>query len=399
VEPSEQSDIRKQRLARRRRRVQSEQQLSIGITVGGAVLVVSILVIVLLSSRGPRQTPEERAAAERAASAQVRKLVPPPVPTQLRKPRTKEQEEEEERRRRQVKHLSGKALREQINKEYDAAKRRAGLYVKKGWWGKAIQQYDRLTGRYDDEELRLRCQPEIDELMDLASEAFKDTKRAADQRAAAHEFDGGRKLLLDFAASCGIDDYAQQARELADKMTERKDTFLAAHYRQSMAPIEAMLPDWRLEEAVAAAAALRFDTPKYQGLHRARLAELKALAALKKQMIRKVNFAVPRVKKRAVRARGLPGDLMGADAKGLEASTAHGDERFTWVEIGPDAGMHLALLAGDPSDSGHRLAVARLMIEVGYLKQARQQLDAARRLGADTAADEERLARREPKGE
>ena len=396
----ERSDQRKQRLERRRRKAQSERQAGVFITVGGIVAVLIVLFLVLLSSSSSRSKVDSarQAAVEQAQSEQLRKSLPPPVPTVVRKPRSKEQEEEEARRRRRPKHLGGDALREQIDKEFRAAQQRAKRYAKRGQWGKALKAYEHLNDRYDDEELRLRCQPEIDELMEKAADTFRDTKRQADGLAQAHRYDKARKLLLDLAKSCEIDAYAEEAREIAAKLEERKVVYLERNYVESLTLIEALLPEWKFEEAVAKASALRFGTPKYQGLLAARTAEFRELVALKKKMIDIINNALPRVQKRAISAPGLPGEFTDADVDGLRAESRAGKEKYTWMALKGEATLRLALLAGERDDAQHRLTVLRLLVEVGYLKQARQQLDVAKRLGVDTAAIEAKLHQKEGPG-
>ena len=397
----ESSDQRKQKLERRRRRAAAERQRAMSITVGGIVAVVVVLFLVWVSTRsGRRIDPKEQAAIERAQSEQVRKLAPRPVPTVLRKRPTKEQlEDRKARERRRPRQLSGDALREQINKEFDAARRRAGLYVKGGQWGKALKAYERLNDRYDDEELRLRSQPEIDELMERAADAFRDTKREAAGLAAGHRYDGACKMLLELAKSCGIETYGEDARALVAKYGQQKAEHLERSYREALAPIEAMVPEWKFEQAVAKAAALRFGTPKYQGLLAARLAELRGLMALKKKMMDVVNNAMPRVQKRAIRAPGLPGEFTDADADGLRAESRAGKETYTWMALKGEATLRLALMGGGRDDAKHRMAVLRLLVEVGYLKRAKRELEVVRRMGVDVGAIEAMLEEREDGGE
>ena len=398
--PSETPDDgrRQQRVERRRRRASAQQQMGIAITVGGVVLVLIIAVIVLLSSRSPPEPPPEvRAAQQQAESEVLQKLLPKPVPTVLRRKRTEEETEEAKRKRLHRKGLSGKALREQIDKEYQAGLRRSRLYKKEGQWGRAIKTLEELTERYDDEELRLRVQPELDELLEQAGDAFRDAKRHAEHLAKNHEYEAARKHLLDYAKTCEIDAYAEDAGGIAETYTGKRAAYLAAHYRQSIQPINALLPEWKLEDALEQAGKLSFAEPEYKEKHRKRVAELRALVDLKAKMIQKINGAMPRVSKRAIRAPGMAGAMTDADRNGLKAETSDGRaEEYTWVQLGPEATMRLALLCGDQKSAQHRLAVARLLLDVGYLKRARIQLEAAKNLGADTAADEERLAEKQP---
>jgi len=396
-EHHDEEGLRAERLERRRRRAAAQQQTNVAITIGGIVLVLAIIFVVWLSTREPPPPPPEvRAAREKAESERLEKMLPDPVPTVLRRKKTDEELEEEKRQRLYRKGLSGDALRKQIDKEYHAALRRSRIYRKRGDWNAAIKTLDELTERYDDEELRLRVQPELDELMEAMTDAWKDAKRHADQLAGNHEFRDAREHLMKFAEASGVDAYAEEAKEVGDRYLEQRAAYLAQQYREAITPVNALLPEWKLEEALAEAQKLRFEEPEYKEKLRRRIAELRALVELKTAMIHKINRAMPRISKRAIRAPGMAGEMTDASAAGLKAETADGRaEEYTWISIGPEAVMRLALLCGDQKDRKHRLAVARLLIEVGHLKRGKMQLEAAKNLGADTAAAEELLASKE----
>ena len=388
--------LRKERLERRRRRAASQQQTNIAITVGGAVLALAIVVIILISSRSNEPPPEVRALEEKAEAERLQKLLPKQVPTVLRRKKTEDELEEEKRKRLHRKGLTGKALRGQIDKEYHAALRRSRIYRKRGEYAQAIETLEQLSERYDDEELRLRVQPELDELLEQARDAFADAKRHAESLVRNHEYRAARKHLLDFVATCGMEAYAEEARELGDKFIGQRAAYLAQHYRESIEPIDALVPQWKITEALDQALKLSFEEPEYKDKHARRVAELRALVELQTRMIDKINRAMPRVSKRAIRAPGMAGEMSDASVTGFKAETSDGrEEQYTWDQIGPEAVMRLALLCGDQKDPQHRLAVARFLTEVGHLKRARIQLNAAKNLGADIAADAERLSARE----
>lgn len=394
-------DNKKQRSERRRRRTAAEQQSGLVISIVGGVLILAILFIVLLSSRSNRQPPPEVVAAQNQREAKrLEKLLPDEVPTVMRRKKTAEELEEEERKRRQRKVLTGKALRDQINREYEAALRRSRLYKKQGDWGRAIKTFEEVGDRYDDEELRLRCQPEIDELREQSADAWRDAKRQADQLASNHKYKDAKKALEAFAKSCGIEGYAEECTALGEQYMGKRAAHLEAEYRTAHAAIDALPPQWKLAEAVEQAEALKFSEPEYQERHRRRVAELRAILGLQGAMIHKINRARPRISKRAIRAPGLAGDMASADRNGLKAESADGSrtDEYTWADIGPEAVMRLALLCGDPKDEKHRLLVGRFLLEVGLLKRAKMQLKAAKELGADTAGLEERLAAKEAAG-
>ena len=394
----EQIDNKKQRGDRRRRRAASEQQTGLVVSIVGGVLILAILFIVLISGRANRRPPPEVVAArDRQEAKRLQKLLPDEVPTMLRRKKTAEEIEEDDRKRRFRKTLTGDALRDQINKEYEAGLRRSRLYKKQGDWGRAIKTLEDIGDRYDDEELRLRCQPEIDVLREQSADAWRDAKRHAGQLAANHKYREARTALEAFAKSCGIDAYREECTELGEQYMQKRAAHLEAEFRTAHAAIDALPPQWKLAEALQQAEALRFAEPEYQERHRKRVAELRAIVDLQDRMIFKVNRSTPRISKRAIRAPGLAGDMAEADRAGLKAESADGSrtDEYTWADVGPEAVMRLALLCGDPKDEKHRLLVARFLLEVGLLKRAKIQLEAAKGLGADTAELEERLRAKE----
>ncbi|HUT35738.1 MAG TPA: LPXTG cell wall anchor domain-containing protein [Planctomycetota bacterium] len=286
-----------------------------------------------------------------------------------------------------------RTLRERIEAEYEAAKRRVELYVGQNRWGDAIAALERVMDRYDDEELRLRADPEVVELRRQANRAFKARMAEADKLAGEGRVADARKVL-DGVTAFGIEDFTAQAKERVKQLVAREDAEAAAHYAQAIAAIDATLPTWGFEAALAEVRKLKFDRPQYQELHARRVRRIEALVALKKQIIDAILDAKPRLDKRTLGVPGWPGELTVADAEYIHTITRQGEEKIAWERLGPDASARLALLAGNAKDPKHVLAVARLLLELGHLERAREELDRARHLGADTAADEADLASR-----
>ncbi|MBM4038489.1 MAG: hypothetical protein FJ290_08240 [Planctomycetes bacterium] len=287
-----------------------------------------------------------------------------------------------------------RTLRERIEAEYEAAKRRVELYVSQGRWADAIAALERVMDRYNDEELWSRAEPEAVELRRQANRAFKAKLAEADKLAAEGRVAEARKTLESIAAF-GIEDFTAQAKERIKQLAEREDAEAAAHYAQAIGAIDAMLPSWRFEEALATGRKLKFDRPHYQELAARRVKRIEELAALKGAIIEAIVNAKPRLDKRTLGVPGHPGELSVADAQFIHTVTRHGVEKIAWERLGPEPSARLALLAGNAKDPNHALAVARLLIELGHLDRAKEELDKARQLGAQTAADEADLARRQ----
>jgi len=282
-------------------------------------------------------------------------------------------------------------LRERIDKEYEAAKRRVELYLGQNRWGDAIGALEHVLDRYDDEELRLRADPELVELRRRANRAFKAKMAEASDHAAAGRFPEARKALESIIASFGRDEFTAPAKEELKLLAEREDAEAAAHYARSIAAVNAILPSWRFDDALAEARKLKFDRAQYQEALARRIERIQALLALKKKIIERIINASPRLSKRSMGVPGLPGELTIADQENLHAITDKGEEKIPWERLGPTGAARLALAAGSKDDAKHRLAVARLLMEVGHFEAAKEQLEAAKALGAQVAADEAEL--------
>lgn len=286
-------------------------------------------------------------------------------------------------------------LRERIDKEYEAAKRRVELYLGQNRWGDAIGALEHVLDRYDDEELRLRADPELVELRRRANRAFKAKMAEASDHAAAGRFPEARKALESIIATFGRDEFTAPAKEELKILAEREDAEAAAHYARSIAAVNAILPSWRFQDALAEAGKLKFDRAQYQQALARRVERIQALLALKKKIIERIINASPRLSKRAMGVPGLPGELTIADQDNLHAITDKGEEKIPWERLGPTGATRLALAAGSKDDARHRLAVARLLLEVGHLEAAKEQLEAAQALGAPIADEEAELAARQ----
>jgi len=392
-------------MERRRRKYQTERQLALALSIGGGVVVLLIFIAILVTSGSSN----ESGAAARPPV--VRRHVVPAVEPAPKAPFAEQADEGEEpeeppkprprKRRRRNGPLYGKALREAINNAYLAARRRAKRYAKEGRWGKAIDAMEKVTDHFDDHELRLRAQPDIDDFREQAKAAYLAKTREAEQLADAGQFQKARKIVLGIADTFGIESYVEKARGRAQKLAERKVEAEEAHYARSLEPIEQAILAWDFEGALARASRLRFEGAKYRQRLAVRVQRIGELVAMKKKMIAAVNTAMPRLRKRDLRAPGLKGDLVEANPRFILAESERGQERIPWIKFGREGALRLALVAGEKDDASHRLAVARLLIEVGYFRRAKQQLAQAKRLGAQTDADEAELERRvqDAKGE
>ncbi|NQT88882.1 hypothetical protein HQ560_19095, partial [bacterium] len=281
-----------------------------------------------------------------------------------------------------------------IEGAYRNAMARAEKHAAAGQWGKALHAIREVDDAYDDMATRRKCQAAIEGLHGRAEVAYGKAKDEAEGLVRQGQYDAACAVLQKVVDTFGMEGFVEKARERAAALQTQKWDEAENDYRTRMAPMEALLPEWKFDEALAGAEALTFRYEKYQKLLAARIARMRGLVALRKKMVTTVNGALPRIKKSDVRAPGLPGTLAEAGVEGVTCQTQRGEEKVSWVKLGPEAILRLALMAGSDDDAGHRLAAARLLMEVGRHTRAKQQLALAQRLGADTTADEEELAAR-----
>jgi len=389
-------DAHAHRIDRHRGKADTGQQLALGLSIG-AGLIILLLVLILATSTG--RSPKPAPATRYVATRPVRQPPKPPPDLEAEAAKYTDEEllpkKEEPDKRRPTGPLYGDALRQAINDAFLAAKRRADRYAAENQWGKAISAMEQVSGRYDDEELRLRCEPEIEKLRERARTAFSREKDAAEQLANAGRYDEARAALRKIVEAYGREEFVEPAQERIKELTEREESEAAARYQRLMSPVEGKVPEWKFREALDEASKLRFVKAHYKERHAARLARFRELVALKEKMIERVNMARPRLSKASLRVPGISGELTGADAEKVTAETKEGEEVFSWPKLGPEASMRLGLLAGKASDAQHVVAVARLLMEVGYAPRAAAQLERAKEMGANTAADEAELKRRQ----
>jgi|GEM_PF-2263654 len=331
------------------------------------------------------------------ATRVVRRPLPPPVPIpEPEEPKSSGREDDKSKEGgRSLGHLTGQKLRDQINKEFEAAKRRAELYAGQERWADAIAAIERMVDRYDDEELRLRCEPEIRILRDKAKAAFKAKMAEADRLIEEARFPEARKLLDAVVERFGRPEFVEPARERVKDIGQREDAHAAATYARLMAAIDERLPAWRFEEALAEVRKLKFDRPNYQALHAARVERIRELVDLKNRIIQKIIHAKPRMTKRAYNVPGIPGELAIADADCIYTVTDQGEEKIPWARLGAEAAARLAIAAGDPESTAHRLAVVRFLIELRHFARAAEELKQAKEMGANIEALAAELASRQ----
>ncbi|MBM4036623.1 MAG: hypothetical protein FJ291_33220 [Planctomycetes bacterium] len=366
-------------------------KLAIGLTIAGVAGLLALVGLLVARSSSRARAPAPPAVPDTPKQEPPKPEVPP-TPEQ--------QKEDEEWLKQYLPPDSPKAaprgLRQRIDAEYQATKRRVKDYVAQERWGDAIGAYERLLDRYDDEELRLRADPELMDLRHQAKRALKTKLAEADKLADAGRYAEARKALEAIVATLGREDLTAQAKERLQQIIEREDAEAAAEYAAAIAAVDAKLPGWHFEDALADAQKLSFARAQYKALHARRLERIRELAALKKKMIHRIGLSTPRLNKRTIGVPGWPGELTMADAQVIYTMTDHGQEKIAWERLGPEAAARLALLAGKADDPNHRLAVARLLMEVGHHARAKQELESAKAAGADTSADEADLASRQP---
>ena len=385
---------------RYRRKTSLGTKVLVVVSIGGVALLL-FFVMRLVSrtgSSGRLDAPPELAAPARPARPPRLEPdvaeVPAPAPADV----VELPKKEEPQHKRPTGPLYGQALRDAINKAYLAAKRRSELYAGQNHWGKAIGTMEEVCDQFDDEELRLRVDPDIQKLRERATVAFNERKAEAERLAKEARYDDARKAFADIAATFERPEFVEPAKQRIQELTEREEAEDAARYKALMTPLEAMIPEWKLDEALDQMSKLHFPKAKYKEMQAARVAQVRALVALRDKMIEKVNLSRPRLLKLTLRVPGLAGDLAEADAEGVVTETERGREKIPWTKFGPEATLRLALLTGDPQDGKHHVAVARLLMEVGYFRRAKAELERAKELKANVAADEAELARRQGEG-
>jgi hypothetical protein len=368
---------------------------AIGLSIAG---VAGLLVLVGFMASGSHRRAAAPLEVKEAPEPEAPKARPAPAKAAVSEADVEEflkQHEAERERARSEQTPSTGGLRQRINDEYLAAKRRATLYAGQNRWKDALGAYDRLLDRYDDQELMLRCDVDQRELRDKAKIAFKAKMAEADKLAADGKFADARKVLSGIVEAFGRDEYVEPAQARIKELFAREDADAAARFIRLMTPIEQMLPEWRFDEALAEIQKLQFDRPQYKEQHARRLERIRFLAAIKKKIIAAIENARPRLNKRTYYVPGMPGEVTGADAQLIYSTTARGDEKVAWPALGVECMARLAHMVGDSDDPAHRIAVARLLMEVGQFDRARRELAKAKELKGKTAADEAELAERE----
>ncbi|MFP4056602.1 MAG: hypothetical protein ACLF0G_07015 [Candidatus Brocadiia bacterium] len=394
--PPPEKDPRIERLQRRHR---TERQVALALSIGGGLVALLIFVIVVVvsgsSDTKERSRPEvERVVLRDAAGGGKAEeeggegLLPPEKAYDLLGHKTRPED-------REARPLS---RGEKVERSFRAARRLAEEHAEKGHWAKAIKSVEEVLNHWEDHSLLIQGQDYIDELLRRSRTAFETSKSRAERLVRQGRYDPARDIYLGIAESYGRHDSVQgfvdEARRRAEEIYKRKWDEAEADYRARMAPVEEQVDLWQFRKALDLASKLDFKYEKYQKLLAARIERLRGLVALKKKMIDAVDGALPRLKMRDLRFPGADGELVDADEDRILCETQYGEQKFEWPQIGPEAAVRLAVQAGGQDDKDHRLWVARLLMEVGYLDRAREQLELARRLGADVAEEREELRRR-----
>ena len=381
---------RQRRVERFRHRQEGERQLLLGLILGGGALLFLVVVILVVSS-GSSSTPQRPSVVIQPhppAGEPEESLTPESVhKTDARHPAPSEHPDTGKPKR--------SPLRERIDKAFEAAKRRAENYAKEGRWGDALAAMEAVQGDFDDMELRLRCQPIVDELNDKARGAYRAKRAEAEQLAQAGRYDDACKALTEITDKLKLDQYKDEVKKRVEELMQKKAVEAEANYVRQMTPVEADIAGWGFQAALEKASKLRFNEPMYQEQLKTRIERIRELIALRQKMIDRVNGAMPRLTRRALRVPGgLDGELVEADHNRIVAEGNRGREVIPWPKFGAEATTRLALLAGKETDPKCRLEVARLLMEVGYFPRAKEQMELAGKLGGDPAADLAELEKR-----
>jgi len=159
---------------------------------------------------------------------------------------------------------------------------------------------------------------------------------------------------------------------------------LDPRYAEALAPVETLVAAWDFHEAEAALAKIEFADASLAARLAARRGEVRRLAELKERMIEKINTARPPLQKLSLRIRGVNGDLIRADQKGVTAKTSTGKtESHPWRSFRGPTVERLVPLVVDKKKAQDWLAAALLALALQDAEAAETYFEQAHALGLD----------------
>jgi len=386
----------------------------------GPAAVAGVAVALILFLGGPRSTPTKAVAPP--AVEETREPIPPVPPPKEGKPdepakpkkekppKTTEPKKppEEKPKEKASEPLAWEARLEQVKKSVAAL-------AKEEQFGKAVAALDALTRDSDVAELKMAVEDAKRALREQAAEAFKKVHGVAISLARGGKFDEARERLRRVVQKFGTPREVKAARATLDALGEHQANLVTltklaqkasaaaqaaargatrlADLVKALGPIEELMATWKLGEAAAELAKLKFDNQAASALVARRKGALDALIALRARMIQAIKTARPPLRKSDVRIKGFNGDLVDADANGITMVMMIGGrkkvEKRPWSKLRDVAVEAFAKRVAKRESGADQLATALWLHLIGTdesKKKAGKYLAKAAVLGEKTDA-------------
>ena len=296
--------------------------------------------------------------------------------------------------------------------QLDAARKNITALVGEGQYGKALEILDGLTE--NNESLALKAA--VEEARQLVTKEAKAVFTRVVQNAAAlakaGKIDEARAALQKVADTFGAAEQATQAKagiaaldaytesltalaEAETKVAKSVETATAraekqAAFGRAIEPIEALLKDWKLDEAAEALGKLTFADEAVDAQIAQRKTAVDGLIALLDHMADAIGKAEPKLRKSTLHIRGFNGDLVKADRTGITTETMMGAtkkvDKLEWLKLRDVSIEALAKHAAKAGRTSDQLGLALWLRLIGSTEKAQARLTRAAALGAETDA-------------
>ncbi len=264
----------------------------------------------------------------------------------------------------------------------EAATKSADELAAQGEFGKAIAAIEGVAKGNDDAKLREAVDTAKAAVQQQAAKAFEGVVKSVRDLAGRGKLDEAKAALQKVVETYGTDAEVVQARagvEAIDQFRESRSALAKgaeearaaataataraakqAEAAKALSEAQALLADWKLEEAIEALGKLKYEDAALAAQVEQRKAAVEALAAYRDAVCAHLKAAEPPLRKIELRVTGLNGELTGGDKEGLSASLAGGaKEKIPWSKLGEATLDRLSKLKGlaKPSDAAQQLAI------------------------------------------